>query len=132
MPSLAVAAPIVDPNPLQLWLAELLILLEVRQLCAIYGTKSNPDWALPLSTVVVSVDYQLDLPHNLHNLAVVVASEQLLMVVLVEVKAHRSELPLALPYQEVDLMEVVTSSHEVVGPLAVVLALYGVLELLVV
>ena len=129
MPSLAVAAPIVDPSSLQL---ELLVLPEVRQSYATYETTSPSDQALPSSVVVVAVNCHLDLHHNLHSLAVAVASEQLLVVVLVEVQAHRSELPLALPGREVDPLEVVPALHEVVDLLVVVLALHVVVDLQVV
>ena len=99
MLSLVVATPIADPSPLQLWLAELLVLLEVHQSYATYGTALPSDLqALPSSVVVVAASCHLDLHHNLHAIAVAVASEQLLVVVLVEVQAHRSELPSALPY----------------------------------
>ena len=94
MPSLAVAAPVVDPSSLQL---ESLVLHEARQSSATYGTKLNPDQGFPSSAVVVAADCHLDLHHILHDLVVFVASEQLLVVVLVEVQAHRSELPSALP-----------------------------------
>ena len=114
MLSLAVATPIADPSSLQLWLAELLVLLEARQSSATYETTSLSDQALPSSVVVVAASCHPDLHHNLYSLAVAVASEQLLVVVLVEVQAHRSELPLALPCQEVDRLEVVPASHEVV------------------
>ena len=95
MPSLAVAAPVVDPSSLQL---ESLVLHEARQSSATYGTKLPFDLqVLPSSVVVVAADCHLDLHHILHDLVVFVASEQLLVVVLVEVQAHRPELPSALP-----------------------------------
>jgi hypothetical protein len=80
----------------------------------------------------VAADCHLDFHHILRDLVVFVASEQLSVVVLVEVQAHRSELPLALPCQEVDRLEVVPASHEVVDLLVVVPALHKVVDLQVV
>ena len=132
MLSLADATPVADPSLLQLWLVELLVLLEVHQSYATYGTTSPSDQGFPSSAVAVAADCHLDHHHILPDLVVFAASAQPLVVALVEVQAHSSELPSPSPWPEVDLLAVVQPSHEVVGPLVVDLALHVVLELLVV
>ena len=132
MLSLADATPVADPSLLQLWLVELLVLLEVRQSSATYGTTSPSDQGFPSSAVVVAADCHLDHHHILPDLVVFAASAQPLVVALVEVQAHSSELPSPSPWPEVGPLEVVPLSREVVGPLVVDLALHVVLELLVV